>query len=253
MKSVMVWNRKGGVGKTTLATHLAWLFGEAGKRVLLIDLDSQGNASDALVESNVIGDSADMFRTGVDLSAIFKPGTEGAGISLLRGTEALANVERESLDIVAQAFRRSYDYLSPQFDAAVLDGPPAQTVALLAALMRVNSGVAPIELSQWSVSGVETMLRTYVGVRKKFNPQLDFIGMLPCRVDNRLASNAPTLQALSERYGQYLLPLQLSQRSAVRQVAVTRRPVWSDRSTSGAAAEMILVCKTIATRVLHAS
>ncbi len=120
MKSIVVWTRKGGVGKTTLATHLAWHCADVGHRVRVIDLDVQGNASDALASATRLGDSAILFgRSAIPVASTQAPGT----IALLAGTEALNDVERLEPQTAAASFRDYYALLEAGFDIVIVDGP----------------------------------------------------------------------------------------------------------------------------------
>ena len=246
MKSIVVWTRKGGVGKTTLATHLAWYCADAKRRVLVIDLDAQGNASDALATADRIGEAASLFQQGASLPLDAPP---TGPLALFAGTERLIDVERQEAARVTAAFREHYGRLATHFDVVIVDGPAGQTLPLMAALLCANFGVAPLDLGQWSVNGVEATLRTYVGMRQRYNPGLQFLGMVPFRVDNRLASNRAALKGIAQAYGRFLLPAKVSMRHAIGQVAVHRRPVWADRSARDAGIELRVTCELLA---LHA-
>jgi chromosome partitioning protein len=116
MKTLVVNNQKGGVGKTMLAVHAAWFLAEAGARVLVVDLDPQANASSTLSAARV-GDSSQLFLGPA-------PAIEGrTGVSLLAGDRGLDIVESQLTQAII-AFRDTLARLGGTFDYAVIDTPP---------------------------------------------------------------------------------------------------------------------------------
>ncbi|WP_312010377.1 ParA family protein [Bradyrhizobium cenepequi] len=89
MKTIVINNQKGGVGKTTLAVHLAWFMAEAGRRVLMIDVDAQGNATDTLQQHAGTTSAADFFKP----AARFIAG-ESNGITLAPADSSLTDIDR---------------------------------------------------------------------------------------------------------------------------------------------------------------
>jgi chromosome partitioning protein len=247
MSSVAVWSRKGGVGKTTVALHLAWYFARMRQqRVLAIDLDIQGNFSAALGEAQLRCRSSQLFERDFDILPLDTALAPGTGtIHLVGADPAIRSIESLRPSDAVGNFRAAWKKLRSDYDIVILDCPPSEHVAVLAALMTVRFALAPIDVGRWSVDGIAPMLRTYLGIQRSFNPELRFLGMLACRVDNRVAMAKEVLAQLAGAYGQFLIPLKLSQRHAFAAVAVRGEPVWTDRGAAEAASEMLAVCRYV--------
>jgi chromosome partitioning protein len=251
MSSIAVWSRKGGVGKTTLALHLAWYFARVRKRrVLVIDLDIQGNASSALASVPIRCISSQLFEPDFVPPAPEGPAAAETGhIHLVRSDPAIRGIESQRPTDAVTAFRATWTALARDYEAIVVDCPPSEHVSVVSALMTVRYGLAPIDIGRWSVDGIAPMLKTYLGIQRSFNPTLRLLGMLACRVDNRVALGKEALAQLASAYGQFLIPLKLSQRNAFAAVAAHGQPVWEARGAAEATAEMLAVCRYVNDKV----
>jgi chromosome partitioning protein len=181
MKALVVNNEKGGVGKSTIAVHLAWYFAERGKRVLFLDLDPQSNGSTTLATHAGDIDAAALFMRPIAI-----PPLASAGIRVLGGSAALRNIVAVDRKII-ERFRANLQDSSRAFDIAVIDTPPTFGVRNLAALIAAQFVLAPIDLDDYAIDGIETLLKHIVGVKQKYNPDLAFLGLIP----NRLQTTSP--------------------------------------------------------------
>ena len=229
MKTLVVANQKGGVGKTTLLVHMAHYAAEAGSRVLVIDLDPQCNTSSSL----------EAFASDVVASALFGPQSVDLKqssehhITLIRADSALLNVDRARLD-ATQAFvgqvRRLSD--SARFDLCLIDTAPALGLRMVAAVTAANYVISPIELEAYSTDGIASMLKTIYGIRQKLNPGLQFLGMLPSRVNSHSPAQKVNLVDLLKSYPDLVMRKVISQRSTTGEAAGAKKPVWAIRKTS---------------------
>lgn len=229
MKTLVVANQKGGVGKTTLLVHMAHYAAEAGSRVLVIDLDPQCNTTSSL----------EAFASDIVASALFgsnaidpKQKSEHR-ITLIGADSALLNVDRASLD-ATQSFvgqvRRLAD--SAQFDLCLIDTAPALGLRMVAAVTAANYVIAPIELEAYSTDGIAAMLKTIYGIRQKLNPGLQFLGMLPSRVNTHSPAQKANLVDLLKRHPDLIVRKAITQRTATGEAAGAKKPVWALRKTS---------------------
>lgn len=240
MRSIVVSTEKGGVGKTTLALHLAWHFAEAGKRVVLIDLDPQGNASNTLGDG--FAPAARLFST--EPFEIPKE-LPGAGkVALIGADPKLADVERidpytrQPIDLKTAftMFKQNLALLDPHFDVCIIDTPPSTSLKASAALYAGGWVVSPVDLEQWGMQGIAGTIRAIEGIRRRFNPTLVFVGLLPSRFDATSPSQKATLMSLlnTEGYARFVLPAKLSRRLAFAATGRSKAPVWRDATRSGA-------------------
>lgn len=229
MKTLVVANQKGGVGKTTLLVHMAHYAAEAGNRVLVIDLDPQGNTTSSL----------EAFATDIVASALFKPQSIALKhkpehrITLIGADSVLLNVDRAPLD-TTQAFvdqvRRLSD--SAQFDFCLIDTAPALGLRMVAAVTAANYVISPIELEAYSTDGIASMLKTIYGIRQKLNPGLQFLGMLPSRVNAHSPAQKANLVDLLKSYPDLVVRKAITQRTSTGEAAGAKKPVWAIRKTS---------------------
>lgn len=242
MQIISIVNQKGGVGKTTLSSLLAfYLLDKRAARVLAVDLDSQRNLSHTLRRFAVDIPTTTLF----DEERVKLPGVRH-GITLIAGTPQLANLERATAAEAnrrVQSFAAQLEALSGCFDYCLLDPPPTLGIRMIAALASADFVAMPIELEEYSTQAVKDMLQTVFGVRQQWNPKLKFLGIIANRFTHNSVRQKAALRDLLENYQEYLLPVKISTRSAIPRALEEGRGVWH---LSSAAA------KDASLEVLHA-
>ena len=236
MKTLVVANQKGGVGKTSTVVHLAFDFLEQGLKVVVIDLDAQANASYTLqsFRSGLVASAlfADVPRglwpqTAIDLTAPNSP-----RMTLIASDVGLANLEKMSLAEAGAKFRDAIKALDAQgFDACLIDTAPSLGVGMAAALLAADHVLSPIELEAYSIQGIKQMVTTIAHLRKA-NPKLQFLGMVPSKVDGRNPRHARHLEELERAYPQLMIPTGVGLRSSIADALASRVPVWKIRKTA---------------------
>lgn len=199
MKIVAVANQKGGVGKTTSVVNLASCLAEKGKKVLLIDLDPQGNSTSGCgINKKKISGSSYEVITGEQTfdSAVVK--TEFKNLWILPSDMDLAGLEVELVSAEHRE-RRLKDALaqpcSVGFDYALIDCPPSLGLLTLNALIAANTVLIPIQCEFYALEGLSQLTNTIRQVRRLYNPSLDIEGILITMYDGRLNL---TTQVLAE-------------------------------------------------------
>lgn len=225
MKTVVVANQKGGVGKTAVASHLAFHLRDLGKRVLFIDLDSQGNAS-ATLKATASGVTASQLFHEADVEI---PAREG--ITLVEADGALADLERADPNVIT-TFAATVQRIAPQFDFAVIDTPPTLGLRMMTGLIAANFALCPIELESYSIQGITKMLQTIFGVQGKYNPGLTFLGMLPNRFNSHSASQKANLDELLASYAHLMITARIGNRSSISDALGEGVPVWEIPKTA---------------------
>ncbi|HKK31190.1 MAG TPA: AAA family ATPase [Alphaproteobacteria bacterium] len=190
---VAVANQKGGVGKTTTAVNLSAALADQGFRVLLIDLDPQGNASTAIGLESAVRQRG-MYEVlsgecGLEDVAVLTP---VPGLLLAPATVDLAAVEVEFSGIAEREYRlqeilaplRSVDSPLP-LDMVIIDCPPALGLLTVNALTAADSLLVPLQAEFLALEGLSYLLRTIEQVTRRLNPGLAIEGVLVTMVDRR--------------------------------------------------------------------
>ena len=189
---IAVANQKGGVAKTTTAVNLAADLALSGQRVLLIDLDPQGNAATALGVDRVARESVDntLFRDGI-LSGDALSKTEISGLSIMPSSLDLASLDQELLSgflrrgglsrALSEYSRRS----SEPPDVVLFDCPPALGLLTLAALAAADFVIVPVQAEFFALEGLSQLMFTIQQVQKTLNPDLEIGGVVLTMADPR--------------------------------------------------------------------
>lgn len=229
MQIIAVSNQKGGVGKTTIAVHLALAIKEQDKRVLFVDLDPQANASktmERVTPADPIVASQLFFQ---DVAAV----EAQEGITLISSDTAMADMERADPSVLA-TFKANLNRLGQgaDFDYCLIDTPPTLGLRVTAGLLVAHHVLAPIELEEYSIDGIAKLLQTVFGVKEKWNPGLNFLGMLPNRFNPRSLAQKETLISLIKDYSQLLIQARIGTRSSIPEAMLEGIPVWHLRKTA---------------------
>lgn len=236
MKTLVTANQKGGVGKTSTLVHLAFDFLERGLKVAVIDLDTQANASYTL----------QAFQSGLHASKLFSgvpsklwPETapdftdlEAQRMALIESDAGLANMEKMPLPEAGANFRQAIKALEEQgFDVCLIDTAPSLGVSMVAALLAADYVLSPVELEAYSIQGIKKMVTTIANIRKA-NPKLQFLGMVPSKVDARNPRHGRHLEELKQAYPQLMIPAGVGLRSSIADALASCVPVWKIKKTA---------------------
>lgn len=188
-KTIAVVNQKGGVGKTTSAVNLAASIASKGFKILLIDIDPQGNATSGLGinKREIENSSYDVIINSVSIEdAILK--TEFDNLYLIPSNMDLAGAELELVDISRREskLKNSISVIKNQFDFIFMDCPPSLGLITLNALCAADTVIVPIQCEYYALEGLSQLMSTIRQVRKMYNPDIDIEGVLLTMFDGRL-------------------------------------------------------------------
>jgi chromosome partitioning protein len=249
MRILCVLNEKGGVGKTTLCTTLAWHFVDTGKRVLAIDLDQQGNLTHTLLGNE---------RGPCTALGLFVPNTkiEPAGPMTVAQSDAdILDIEQTRDEEIPAAFRDNLRAADTDFDVCIIDTPPQLGIRVVAALIASHASVAPVDLGDYSLIGIKRMMEFQARVAAHFSVVgPEFYGLIASRFDRKSPRERALYEQLVEaaQEGVPIFPHAMTKRDPYARSSSERMPPWKMTGTAAreAAAEVRQVMAEFERRLL---
>jgi chromosome partitioning protein len=241
-RMITIANQKGGVGKTTSAVNLAACLALHGARVLVVDLDPQGNTSTALAVEHRAG-TASVYNVLVDdqpLASIVQAVADIPGLYCAPATIDLAGAEIELVPLVAREARLSRafaDYDASSLDYILIDCPPSLGLLTVNALVAAAEVLIPIQCEYYALEGLEQLLRTIDLVKSHLNPTLYVSTILLTMYDGRTRLASQVAEEVREHFGEVVLSTVIP-----RSVRVSEAPSYGqsvmtyDPGSSGAQA-----------------
>jgi chromosome partitioning protein len=216
---VVVANQKGGVGKTTTAVNLGACLADIGYRVLVVDLDPQGNASTALGADHRRGVAStyDALVDGTALDKVATPATEVENLWVVPATIDLAGAEIELVSVVARESRLSKALAThpligtaeqageDRFDYVFIDCPPSLGLLTLNALVAGAEVMIPIQAEYYALEGLGQLLETIDMVKAHLNPRLEVSTILITMYDARTRLAAGVAEEVREHFADQVL------------------------------------------------
>jgi chromosome partitioning protein len=185
---IAVANQKGGVGKTTTAINLATALAATGWRVLLIDLDPQGNASTGLGIGHALRDrsSYDVLTGGATVEEAVVP-TKVPRLDVVPATVDLSGAEIELVSLEERTHRldNAMDASAGRWDVCLIDCPPSLGLLTINALVAAQSILVPLQTEFFALEGLSQLLQTIERIRARFNPELSILGVALTMFDRR--------------------------------------------------------------------
>jgi len=240
---IAVANQKGGVGKTTTSVNLSASLSLSGSKVLLIDLDPQGNATmGSGIDKNALEASIyDWLVDGMSLGEVAQRCQ--AGYEVLPGNTDLTAAE---LELLRQERReqRLKDRLSPdrdRYDYVLIDCPPSLNILTLNALIAADGVLIPMQCEYYALEGLTALLETVEGVRGRGNPDLVIEGLLRTMYDPRNSLTRDVSRQLIQYFGEQVFRTVIPRNVRLAEAPSHGLPaILYDRHSRGAVAYMAL-------------
>lgn len=223
MRTLAVINHKGGAGKTTTSVNLAAAIGETGVRVLLIDLDPQGSASDWIGARDDSRGMFDVFVGSAEFAALAQR-TIVPGVDIVPSSRWLVTAERTLMGDLGAAFVRAVNRLPANWDIVIADCPPSIAFLSVAALTAFREVLIPVETHAIALPGVASLVREMDQIRMSLNPGLGAPRILAGRV-NRTVHSRQVLEELQRTYGDLLLRSTIRDSIRLAEAAGLRLPI----------------------------
>jgi chromosome partitioning protein len=198
MRKVALLNQKGGVGKTTTAVNLAAALSRLDRRVLLVDLDPQSNATISLgVAPHQLKFSTYALLTGTP----FQPHVLTPNLHLVPASIDLAGAEMELSSAIGRESVLRDALASVQgYDFVLVDSPPSLGLLSVNALTYVGEVMIPVQCEFLALHGISLLLRTVELVKKRLNPGLEISGVVPCMYDARKGLSRETVTEIERHF-----------------------------------------------------
>ncbi len=235
---IAVLNQKGGVGKTTTAINLGAYLAKAGKSVLIVDFDPQGNATSGLgldkqsvsVTSHEILDDAKLID-----KAIHETTTQN--LYIVPTNANLATAEVELVGKTKREFRLKQALDALTFDIILIDCPPALSLLTINALTAANELLIPVQAEYYALEGLSQLLSVMQQVRSGLNPKLELLGVIVTMYDSRTSLSEQVHDELKKHFGTKLFKTVIPRNVKLAEAPSHGRPVAEhDKWSKGARA-----------------
>jgi chromosome partitioning protein len=201
---IAVTNQKGGVGKTTTSVNLAAGLAQSGKRVLLIDLDPQGNATmGSGIDKRTLKETVYQVLLGLATIESVKKYADASGYDVLPANRELAGAEVELVDLDHRESRlkTALEAQDGQYDYVLVDCPPALNMLTVNGLVAADAVMIPMQCEYYALEGLSDLVSTVKRVRQHLNPKLEIEGLLRTMYDPRSTLAQQVSSQLQQHFG----------------------------------------------------
>lgn len=249
MKVFAVANQKGGVGKTSVAVNLSATLAHFGQRVLLVDLDPQGNATTGCgVDKNGVDKTIYGVLLGEYVAAEARVRTE-SGFDVLPANRELAGAEIEMINIEQREFRLKEALASVRSDYtfAVIDCPPALNMLTVNALTAADAVIIPMQCEYYALEGLSDLVGTLRKVKANLNPAIEIEALVRTMYDPRSSLTTQVSNEIKNHFGAKVFDTVIPRNIRIAEAPSYGKPViLHDPSSKGALAHFAFARELLA-------
>ncbi len=249
---IVIANQKGGVGKTTTAINLSAACALQGKKVLLIDLDPQGNSSLSFVEQQIINESAFELFTELNHSwDEFIYETKVKNLKIVPSKINLAKLEAKLVGDFDAIFRLRdrIEEIRSDYDLIFIDTPPTLGLITVNALVAASHVLIPIQSSYFALEGTDDLLETIEKVRSRPNPDLDLLGVLVTLFDKRTSLSKDVEAHIRKVFGKKAFKTIITRSVRLEESPAHKETIFTFSPKSSGAIEYTKLSKEVLKRV----
>ena len=205
-KTVCIANQKGGVGKTTTSVNLSSALASIGRRVLLIDMDPQGNASSGLGIKRFDAQESNIYHVLIGEKSIPEVAisTHRENLQVATATPDLVGAEIELVDMPHREYRlkSAISQIAQDYDYVIIDCPPSLGLLTLNALTSADSFLVPLQCEYYALEGLSQLLNTAGLIKKNLNPNLHIEGIVLTMFDTRNNLSHQVVSEIRNHFGE---------------------------------------------------
>ena len=251
-KIISFANQKGGVGKTTSAVNIAASLGVLGYKVLLIDLDPQGNATSGVgsMKKALKSTVFDMLTTDTSVDAVTIK-TKYDNLSVVPAHTTLARAEYELGDIENGEYvmKKKLEAVRAKYDYIIIDCPPSLGMLTVNAMTASDGVVIPMQCEFFALEGLSQLMFTISRIKTHYNKALNVTGILITMHNSRLILSMQVINELRKHYADKLFETTISRNVKVSEAPGFGAPVYYHEKRSKGSVEYMNVAKELAERI----
>ena len=251
-KIISFANQKGGVGKTTSAVNIAASLGILGHRVLMIDLDPQGNATSGvgIAKKSLKGTTKELLTGDIPAAELVLE-TEYNNLSIIPTNISLAGAEFDLFDYEESEYRmkKALEPIKDSYDYIIIDCPPSLGMLTVNAFAASDGIVVPMQCEFYALEGLSQLMITIKRIKQLYNPSLSVTGILITMYNGRLLLSMQVISELKKHYADKLFSDNISRNVRLSEAPGFGKPVYYHDKNSKGSKEYLAVAKELSERI----